>query len=253
MLNRTIKENNIPEHEPPNAIITILSCIVVVCIYMVGLYLHTKIILVSRKDKGMTWKFDIFNSCAVLFHYGNAIVIYGVTYIVQDVSFYTGDWFCYLFKFFFMEGNIYVLKHSCFIAAMKYVIIVHYEWVKEFGGNEKIKKIFFWMKVIYPSLVIAIFMLGRLDFFVAYGGISQANRCLGKSDLISIVDSNKPVGKMHDMCEPAEELLNPSQLQYAMYISRKTICWINVVWFYLNMWNFVEGFLYFRIFSFMRR
>ena len=220
---------------------------------MVGLYLHTKIILVSRKDKGMTWKFDIFNSCAVLFHYGNVIVMYGVTYIVKDISFYIGDWFCYLSKFVTMEGNIFVLQHSFFIAAMKYVIIVHYEWVKDFGGKEKVKKIFFLIKLLYPSLVLAIFVFSRPDFFVAYGGISQANRCLGKSDLVSTVALNKSAGKMHDMCEPAEELLNSTQFEYAMHITRKSICWINVVWFYLNMFNFVEAFLYFRIFSFMRR
>ena len=125
-------------HEPPNAISTILSGIVVLFLYSIGVFLHSKIISVSRKNKGMTWKFDIFNSYAVLLHYSHVIVMYGVTFIVKDISSYTGNWFCYLSKIITMEGNIFVLKHSFIIAAMKYVIIVQYEWVREFGGNDKV-------------------------------------------------------------------------------------------------------------------
>ena len=240
-------------HELPNVVTTILSGIVVLFLFSIGVFLHSKIILVSRKDKGMTWKFDIFNSCAVVIHYGKVIFMYGITYLVKDISSYTGDWFCYVIKFITMESNIYVLKHSLFIAAMKYVIIVQYEWVRDFGGNEKVKKIFFGLKIIYPSLVLAIFTVARPDYIFALGSISQANRCLGISDTVSNVDGNRSVSKMIHMCIYMAEPLEPSQWEYAIHIGQKVICYINTIWFYLNMWNFVEALIYVRIFSFMRR
>ena len=141
-------------HEPPNVISTILSGIVVLFLYSIGVFLHSKIISVSRQDKGMTWKFDIFNSYAVLIHYGHVIVMYGVTFIVKDISSYIGNWFCYLSKIIAMEGNIFVLKHSFIIAAMKYVIIVRYEWVREFGGNDKVKKMFLSIFTMSLTLVL---------------------------------------------------------------------------------------------------
>ena len=240
-------------HDPPNIISTILSGIVVLFLYSIGVFLHSKIISVSRKDKGMTWKFDIFNSYSVLFHYGHVIVMNGVTFIVKDISSYTGNWLCYFSKIIAMEGNIFVLKHSFIIAAMKYVIIVQYEWVREFGGNDKVKKMFFVLKMLYPSLVIGIFTLTRLDYIIALGSISHSNRCLGISDTVSQTDRNRSTSKMHHMCYYIEKPLDAWELEYAWYLVRKAICWTNWFIFYANMFNLIEAFIYFRIFSFMRR
>ena len=36
--------------------------IIILCAYSIGLFLHTKIILVSKKEKGLMWGIDVTNS-----------------------------------------------------------------------------------------------------------------------------------------------------------------------------------------------
>jgi hypothetical protein len=134
---------------------------------------------------------------------------------------------------------------------MKYVIIVQYVKVRKFG-DEKVKRIFFWTNIIYPAYVIGMFTLARPDYVIVYDGVSAANRCLGKSDIISSDNSNKTAIKLHNICEISAPL-NKASVEYMIYAGRTTICWINVVIFYCNLWNILEFFIYFATFKFMLR
>ena len=126
-----------------------------------------------------------------------------------------------------------------------------HEWVRKFG-QDKLKTIFLYINLLYPFFVIGVLTLVNSQFFFAYDGIAQANRCLGKSELVSSIDSNMSAFKMHDFCRITKPLHTYS-FEYVIYISKTSICWIHITFFYCNMFNFTEGFLYYRIFSFMRR
>jgi hypothetical protein len=134
---------------------------------------------------------------------------------------------------------------------MKYVIIVQYIKVRKIG-EENVKRIFFWTNIIYPAYVIGMFTLARPDIVIVYDGVSAANRCLGKLDIISSHNSNESAIKLHNICEISAPLNNVS-VEYMIYVGRTTICWINVVMFYLNLWNILEFFIYLAIFKFMLR
>jgi hypothetical protein len=131
------------------------------------------------------------------------------------------------------------------------VIIVQYIKVRKFG-EENVKWIFFWTNIIYPAYVIGMFTLARPDYVIVYDAISLANKCLGKSDIISSHNSNKSAIKLTNICEISAPL-NTVSVEYMIYLGRTTICWINVVMFYLNLWNIIEFFIYFAIFKFMLR
>ena len=175
----------------------------------------------------------------------------GLTYVVQDLYTFTGRWFCYTSKALNMYGNVQVLHQTSIICAMKYVIIVKHQWTRKFG-QEKLKTIFLCINILYPFFVIGVFTLVNSQFFMSYDALSHANLCLGKSDLISSLDNNRSASKMHDFCRIIEPL-DKYSFEYVIYICRTTICWIHVIFFYCNMWNFTEAFIYCRIFSFMRR
>ena len=121
-------------------------------LYILGVYLHSQIIVTSKKDKEMTWKLDIINSVIISFHYGHVLIMYGVTYLVKDLYSYTGAWFCYTSKFITLSGNALTTGHSLIIAVMKYTMIVHYQKVRQFG-QDKAKKIFLCINVIYPIYI----------------------------------------------------------------------------------------------------
>jgi hypothetical protein len=177
--------------------------------------------------------------------------MYAITYIIKDLYTFTGEWFCYTSKALTLLGNTQVTGHSFIIAMMKYVIIVHYERVAKFGKH-KIKTIFFWINLVYPIYMMVAFTIVNPDFLFVYGSISQANRCLGKSEIFSNQDTNRTLTRLHNLCEMDAPLRNFS-VEYVIHICRTAICWFHVILFYCNFWNLLEVFIYCRIFIFMKR
>ena len=62
-----------PEH-PATAIVfeslsELICMIAVFCFLVVGFLLHTEIISTAKREKDLTWKLDITNSCGVMIHY----------------------------------------------------------------------------------------------------------------------------------------------------------------------------------------
>ena len=108
--------------EPIDIITQIIMGGVALSIFVVGLFFHTKVVCVSKKDKDVTWELDITNSIILVFHYGHAIIMNGVTMFVKDLYTYTGTWFCYASKAISLLGNTHSTGHSFVIAIMKYVI-----------------------------------------------------------------------------------------------------------------------------------
>ena len=249
MGNETILDDTVTNHI--SIFTQTVMSVLVLCVYVLGVFLNSKIISVSKKDQHATWKIDIFNSCMMMFHYAHLIVMHGVTYLVKDLYWYTGTWFCYTSKVITIYGMNHVTGQSLIISVMKCAFIVHWERARYFG-EEKVKQIFFWLNIIYPLYMVTMINVVRPDFLFAYDGISQANRCLGKSDMISSQDHNKSATKLHNICE-IEASLDHISFEYMIYFGRKSICWLHVIFAYANAWNLLEAFIYCRIFIFMRR
>ena len=232
-------------------VIDVLMIIIVCCIYVIGVFFHTKIIKVCKKEKEMGWKLHVFDSCLKIVYYGMLIFMNGINYIITDTHNYTGDWFCYTYKVFVMYVNMGISGHSFVISALKYTHIVHSVKVRKFG-KEKVTEIFFWINACYPIYINTVFTIVRPKYFFEYDGISAANRCLGLSDVISSQDGNRSATKLHDICEFTEPTYKNS-IEYVVYVCRTSICWINVILVYANLWNVIEFFVYFQTFRFMKR
>ena len=123
------------------------------------------------------------------------------------------------------------------ISVMKCVIIVHWEKVRDYG-EDKVKQIFFWLNIVYPLYVLTMINAMKPDFLIVYDGISQANRCLGKSDMISSQNRNESASP-HDVCD-IDAPLDKVSFEYMVYIGRKYICWLHVILVYSNIWNVLE-------------
>ena len=232
-----------------------IPMIIMICIHCVGIYLHVKIIKTSRNDKQITWKLAITNSCMLMAHHTHCIFMEGITYIFQDLYTYTGEWFCYTSKVAMYYGNIYATTHSAIVSMFKYIIIVH--WIKARAmGHEKIKDIFFWINLLYPSFHILIFLMLIPDFFVkdtTYLSFDRIHRCLGDSENVLGPDSNKTKMVMHNLCQQIYVPSHEYNFAYAIHILKCSICWIQVIALYMIGLNLPEMLIYWRIFSFAWR
>ena len=246
----SIESNN----QKNNSIDISLKCVsggIVVILYMIGVYLHFKLIKTSKNDKHMTWMMDIANSILILCSWAHLIIMNILTYIISDLHTYTGSWFCYASKALTIISNAHIGGHSFIIAIMKYVVIVFHEKVRCIG-MENAKRIFLMINVLYPVYMFSVFNIINPDFLFIYGSISQANRCLGESEIFSGQDPNKTIVKLHDICEFSEPFDSWSVMKVLRLI-RSMVCYFHVALIYLFLWNVIEAFVYYFVFKFMWR
>ena len=226
-----------------NLVSVITGYLIVSCLYVLGIYLHIKIIIVSKREKDMTWKIDITNSLLVIISYTFNIFMHTITYIIEDLHSYTSEWFCYAsLVILHYSLLLYISSHSTVISMLKYIVIVYGEKIRDFG-KEQIIEIFFWFNILHPMLDIVLRSIIRPDFWVLYGGFTQINRCLGTTNntatLLSLCDFPKP---MHQ-----------DSFGYTLYIFKRVICVLQTVILYANGWQLFDMFFYCRIFAYARR
>ena len=225
-------------------------------IYFVGVYFHVKIIQVSKKDNELTWKLDTMNSIAMIVLFFLSIFMHCITYMIRDLYMYTGQGFCYIFKIIALYSNYYLWGQASIIALTKYTIIVHWQKAREWG-NEKVAMVYFWINIIHPVISILIWLCIRPDFFWAYDGMAQIDRCLGDpkdvwTDNFEKLMENKSLTKLHDLCQmnaPPKE----DYFQYTIHLIRTFSCWLHVGCYYGIASNLFEMAVYCKLFVFMRR
>ena len=229
-----------------------ICMIAVFCFLVIGFLLHSQIIKTAKREKDMTWKLDITNSCCVMIHYLHFVSMHLMTYITEDLYISTGEWFCYLSKVLTFYGSLYVHAHSLIIGLLKYVVIVHWKRSREFG-QEKVKKIFFWLNMFHPAVRIILYLAIIPDFFWIWDGAAHVDRCLGDPKNNWGPNSNTTQTKLHNICINIAANQPENPFDYFIYILRSSICWLQISISYLILWNVFEIFVYFSIFRFMNR
>jgi hypothetical protein len=230
----------------------IFQIVITLCVYLTGVYFHVKVIKISIKDKGMTWKLDLTNSFLLLVHHGHCVIMDIITYLIHDLHTYTGEWFCYTSKVINLYGKAYGEAHSLIISLLKYFIIVQWKHVRGFG-QEKVKQWFFWINIVYPCVMMAIQLIIRPDFLLIHDAFQRTDQCLGDPNNNWGPNSNRTQIKRHTICKTLVEPLLEHYFAYTIYVLRIGICWTQFVFEYLVMWNIFEILAYCRIFAFMRR
>ena len=230
----------------------IIQIIITICVYLIGLYYHVKVIKVSKKDKEMTWKLDLTNSFLLIAHHGNCVIMGTITYIIQDLHTYTGEWFCYTSKVLNLYGNFYTGAHSMIVSLLKYILIVHWQRSREFG-QKIVKTSFFYINIFYAGVMICIHLFIRPDLFVISNGYARIDRCLGDPNNNWGTNSTRTQIKVHTICKMLEKPPYDDYFAYTINILRNCICWPHVVFEYLVTWNVLEMAVYCRIFASMGR
>ena len=230
-------------------LIEILIAIIVICIFVVGVYLQSKKIQVCWKEKDVAWKLEITNSIFLTLNFFSSITLYGITHFVNDLHAITGKWFCFLSKILFSIGDAHSMGHSFIIAFVKLLVIVH---AKADGARiENIKKVFFYLNILYGTLVVGTLNMIRPDYVFVYHS-TMADRCLGRSGNILTHDNTSSAVNLVQLCDipdPTKQV----PFEYVLYVFRKVICWLDVSFIYLNAANILEAICYCRIFIHMHR
>ena len=129
-----------------------------ILLYGLGLFIQIKNITICITEKSKTWQIDIFHAIVMTIVFACRIPFMAVVYLSPNSFFGIGSWICYIFAFEFSFGAHSIASHSLIIAIMKYVFIVHAMKARSFG-EEKIKKIFFFINSALPLILSINFMI----------------------------------------------------------------------------------------------
>ena len=241
---------NITEEGPEigTSLIWVLTC----CSYFVGISLHSKVLFVSLREKDLTWKFNVTNAIVAMFHFSHVLFLHILTYFVEDLSTYTGDWFCYVAKVLRYYGAMYITGYSLMISSLKYILIIYWKDVREFGKN-KTKEIVFWFHLLHPSLNLLLHLIVTPDFIWTYDAYKEIDLCLGDPKNHWTSDNTTSQIKLHDLCLNLLKGDRDGFVDHFIVFLQSCMCWFQFVILYLTTWNLLELILYCRIFWFMRR
>ena len=235
---------------PLNTSLVVILIVIMVIVYLIGVYLHTRIIKISKKDKAITWKLDILNSISILFYFNLAFVMFLVTYLKVaskiDLCSYTATWICYGLKLIVFTGRMYITSHSLIISLMKYCIIIFQEKVRAVGKH-RIENLFLFLDILYPSMVFGILRLIKKDD--SFASDPYQEQFFHQK---SITNTNETIVKLFDACT-FDEAFDEISIPYIFYIVRTIICWILSISIFLNSINVLEVFFYYMIFRCMNR
>ena len=228
----------------------IITNIVLTVLFLIGLYLQIKIIIISKQEKDVTWRIDIYHSVVMISLYSFRILFNVITYIIPSMHQYTGKWLCYLALFLNLFGIASVLSHSLVISIFKYVNIVHHDVISGIGVD-KASLITLWIHFFF-SATWAVTFLARPNF----PAISTISHCLGQQLENSTKANEAFTDRLHRFffCDfDANDDQHYGVFSHIMNITNLTGCFITSVVTVVIMANIIEIFLYQRIFAFMKR
>jgi len=222
---------------------TIISTIVESLLFLAGLFINTKIVLLEWKNReSKTWQIQIVCSVCSTIYFVFDLPFSAISAAIPDLSNYTGDWFCNVATFINIYGIFTFTTSSFVIAFMKYVFIVHpfkaLEW-----GHDKIQKLFLAVYVTIPSLM-AVLVIVTKDF----KPIKDLRKCFGMKN----EDLETNIWKRMFLCNLTEMGIDES---YNTHLQNgiQSVCIIRLVLAFMICNNITEAFFYYKIFTKMKR
>ena len=214
---------------------------------ILGSYLHIRVLFCLRKDdsilKGITQVFVVTNLTLHIL----AISTSCITNIVHTFPSIAVNYICPIIWFLIYQCINLITFYSFICALMRYVFIVHTEKVNSYG-KEKVKTIFFVLSILIP-LILTIWKAsdsGHLD------ALSYINRCYGRHHDSFLVETSRMNVLKKSFCQVPNyaELKGYDKL---IAMGKQILCVASTIIMIIMGSNLAEGFIYYKLFSFMNK
>ena len=160
---------------------------------------------------------------------------------IYPVNELIGNWVCFLVWLLWGVMGRILLSNSFISALMRYLFIVHQEWVQR-HGKDRIKRIFLIITLCMPIVITA---WDTCDDFAPFPFISRCRGIDHRNFLSTLPD-------LKDFKAPCEDTDAIESLTVSRVI-RKISCITKVILFALLGLNIPEGLIYYAIFLHMKR
>ena len=208
---------------------------------LVGEFIHFKLYKLVSKENGLVKQTTQIYVLVQMIGYPILVAFISATDFMHPLSHILGDWSCIFAIGFGYLYLFHILQHSFVTAMMRYLFIVHLEWVQR-HGKDRIKRIFLIITICMPIVITA---WDTCDDFAPFPFISRCKGIDHRNFLSKIPDLN-------DVKIPCEDV-DASESFTVLSVIRKISCITKVLLFALLGLNIPEGLIYYAIFSHMKR
>ena len=223
----------------------VIRAIVTILVYIIGSYIHIKIIAICNKVKDKTWQLDIANSIALMISFFFIITFETISDQITTLSDYTGISICYFAAFIYTYASYLGAFHSFCIALVKYLHIVQRDWVNAIG-ERRFKKMFALTYILHPLMLTIPTVM-----FYDFEGFPSLIKCFGLQQQLQ-ERYNTSSGNYERMffCKLS---LSEIENESLFYNFKQWFCASKMIWVLVLACNLPEGFLYLKIFKNCRR
>ena len=210
-------------------------------------YLLYKVYCLAKRENSLMKDVTLVFVYAQMVFWPVWIFFAASTDFIHPLNEVVGQWYCEAGSFLFYFPIMIITSHSFISALIRYFFIIHRKNIAD-HGKEKAKRIFLLLSIFLP-LFMAVWEVvdgAELDSF------SFINKCSGKHHKVFLIDTSTLNIAKRNFC--AFEKYDTKGL------GRQIISWLHFMSCIINKillvtigLNVMEGFLYFRILTFMNR
>ena len=214
-------------------------------VILIGERIGFKLILMIKKDRGILRNITLIFIVIQMVLWPLGILFDLIVNLVHPVIEVIGKWFCTGGWILSNIGPFFVFNYSFFVAVMRYVFLVHEEWVSKYG-KEKVK----WR---FLCAIIAVSSIQTL--IKAVSGTSRAsviNKCYGYHHKVFLVETST----LRVLQRKFWDTRDDSPLMFVdgvIYIFKNILKIVEAMLFLVMGFNISEGFIYRRLFSHLTR
>ena len=214
-------------------------------VILIGERIGFKLILMIKKDRGILRSITLLFIVIQMVLWPLGILFDLIVNLVHPVTEVIGKWFCSGGWLLSNLGPFYVFNYSFCVAVMRYVFLVHEEWVWKYG-KEKVK---------WRFLCTIIAMSSIQTLIKAVSGTSRAsviNKCYGYHHKVFLVETST----LRVLQRKFWDTRDDSPLMFVdgfIYIFKNILKIVEAMLFLVMGFNISEGFIYRRLFSHLTR
>ena len=232
----------------------IISKSILAVLFLIGIYLQIRIIIVSKRHKITTWTIDISHSIIMIIYFTFRIFFQLLIDIFPSVHEHCGAWICYLALFIQIFCGLSMVSNSLLVALYKYLYTVRHDLLFFISPSKE------------TASVVLIFVNFLIQAALSVSAIARPSQirlkaftvCLGHNIRAS-EDRNPttPVVMLKKFFFCGFDDYKGDQFDgifsIVMDVTNITGCFITSIVFFIVLANLMEIFLYQRIFTHMKR
>ena len=231
----------------PPPLTALLFLLVRTLVVVIGEIMHIKVFKKIQNEMSLVNEVTKLYICTQMVYVPFWLLFTTSTDFVHPLNLVIGQWFCTFGWFFIYFCANTLAIHSFIVAIMRYFFIIHKEKVEVFG-KQRAKKVFLFLNVLIPSLMILWTGIEGSETEV----FSFLNKCYGKDHNRFLTDLSPPDVLQRSFCMLETYTINGPLDEVVSIIRRVSCITVKVVYIVMGF-NLTEAILYYKILTHLNR